>query len=625
MTSARDAALARARVAFAQGEFEAALADARLAAAIPGAVDALILQVNAATRLGALDDALSGLERLHALFPEHAQFARMLSTALNNRAAREPDAAVARAGYERALALWPGNADAHYNLAQLALRDGDGALATAALAAAGADDATRHDAALALALHGELAAARVAIAPLVGRARVDLRAEIASRLFLPPVPASRAALDAAREHYAAGLDDLTARFDPAAIARAEPTLAPLAWSNFLLAYQGRDDRALQSRYGDWLAAAAAALAPELAAPRRAAHPRRVALVSSFFRDSTVGAYFGRWVRALTEAGYETVLYALGPRFDAHTERLEAEASRALRLTGSLDDAARAIRDAEAALVLYPELGMDARTFALAALRLAPLQAMAWGHPVTSGLPTIDAYFTAGAMEPAAAQSAYRERLIALPGLGTAYAPPPAAPALDRSALGLPGGTLYLVPQAAFKIHPDNDAVYAQLLAEDRDATLVLFDNERRGMTERLAARFAAGGIAPARRVFLPMTSRDRYLAINRACDVMVDTLHWSGGNTTLDALAVGLPVVTHRGDAMRGRQSAAMLELLGASEAQVAATPAALAARAVALAHDRGARREIAARVAAGLPALHRGDAALAALVDAVGQLLARA
>jgi len=65
---------------------------------------------------------------------------------------------------------------------------------------------------------------------------------------------------------------------------------------------------------------------------------------------------------------------------------------------------------------------------------------------------------------------------------------------------------------------------------------------------------------------LPRVSHDDYLRINLACDLMLDTLHWSGGNTTLDAIACGLPVVTLPGPYMRGRQSAAMLRLIGLPE-----------------------------------------------------------
>jgi CRISPR-associated protein Csy1 len=69
-----------------------------------------------------------------------------------------------------------------------------------------------------------------------------------------------------------------------------------------------------------------------------------------------------------------------------------------------------------------------------------------------------------------------------------------------------------------------------------------------------------------RLLVLPPVPHDDYLRVNLACDAMLDTLHWSGGNTTLDALACGLPVVTLPGAYMRGRQSAAMLRIVGGAD-----------------------------------------------------------
>src|SRR3954469_6306528 len=43
------------------------------------------------------------------------------------------------------------------------------------------------------------------------------------------------------------------------------------------------------------------------------------------------------------------------------------------------------------VLIYPDINMDPAAAALAALRLAPVQCMSWGHPETSGYPTID-YF-----------------------------------------------------------------------------------------------------------------------------------------------------------------------------------------------------------------------------------------
>jgi CRISPR-associated protein Csy1 len=81
-----------------------------------------------------------------------------------------------------------------------------------------------------------------------------------------------------------------------------------------------------------------------------------------------------------------------------------------------------------------------------------------------------------------------------------------------------------------------------------------------------------------------------YLRLNAVCDVMLDSLHWSGGNTSIDAIAAGLPIVTLPGALMRGRQSAAMLEAMGLSEL-VAADRDAYVTKALALGGDPGQRK----------------------------------
>ncbi|MBK7470058.1 MAG: hypothetical protein IPI73_04865 [Betaproteobacteria bacterium] len=73
------------------------------------------------------------------------------------------------------------------------------------------------------------------------------------------------------------------------------------------------------------------------------------------------------------------------------------------------------------MLIYPELGMDARCMVLAALRLAPVQCAAWGHPVTSGHGTIDRFHRAEAMEPAGGDAHYVESWRGCQGIGTASA------------------------------------------------------------------------------------------------------------------------------------------------------------------------------------------------------------
>ena len=174
----------------------------------------------------------------------------------------------------------------------------------------------------------------------------------------------------------------------------------------------------------------------------------------------------------------------------------------------------------------------------------------------------------------------RERLALLPGLGTRYAHAARdAEPRTRADFGLPEDrTLYLVPQSLFKIHPDNDALIARVLAA-RSA-------RRRGdvrrrttttLTQRVRARgsaaaLAAHGLDVHERVLLPRAlhaARARTCALNELCDVMLDTLHWSGGNTSLDALAMrAAGGHAARATLMRGRQSLAMLRIAGPGRAR---------------------------------------------------------
>jgi len=92
--------------------------------------------------------------------------------------------------------------------------------------------------------------------------------------------------------------------------------------------------------------------------------------------------------------------------------------------------------------------------------------------------------------------------------------------------------------------------------------------------------------------------------VNAVCDVMLDTLRWSGGNTSLDAIAAGLPIVTLPGKFMRGRQSMAMLRLVGCPDL-VAADATDYVSKASLLLQDAGCRQDARARLQGSAPVLY--------------------
>jgi predicted O-linked N-acetylglucosamine transferase (SPINDLY family) len=396
----------------------------------------------------------------------------------------------------------------------------------------------------------------------------DLRVESAHALMLPQVyesPGDVARWRARYEQGLARLEGLAPRLDPREV-------FALDRGNFLLAYQGGDDLPLQRRYSRLLASMLERAEPRWRAPRgkRTIEGRRirVGFVGSIFRDCTAGRYFERWATGLDRARFERIVFHTAPVSDGVSARIAAGVDAFVPLRDTIHATARHIEEAALDAIVYPEVGMDAMTYVLAALRLAPVQLAGWGHPVTTGSDAIDAFISSGPMEPADGQSHYAEPLLRLPGIGVDYALPVVPEGATRAAFSLPANRrLYACPQSLFKIHPDMDAAFAELLASDEDGVLVFFQATSRAVTEAFARRvqgaLAARGVPPRGQLkFLPRMGGRDFRALLSVADVVLDTAHWSGGNTSLDAFAAATPVVTTNGRFMRGRQTAAMLAMM---------------------------------------------------------------
>lgn len=408
----------------------------------------------------------------------------------------------------------------------------------------------------------------------------NLKSMLGALLSLPAVYRDTDDLFTVRKRYANGLKTLHENI-PSIIAHNQPDklLDDLRWSNFYLAYQGLDDKLLQVGYAHFVASTLEKVAPQFMQSlekKDVGRKRlRIGYLSSFFRESTVGWYFASWISRINRNQFETFVYHTRPEKDHVTHEIANACDHFRHLVGRyslpLNVAAEVLRD-DLDILVYPELGMDATNFLLAAMRLAPVQCASWGHPVTSGHANIDYYFSSAAMEPDNAAAHYSERLVLLDGIGTCYSKPVLPAAKRRADFALPEGkTLYLCPQSLFKIHPDNDALLARVLERDPNGVLVLFAGRHPHITklllDRLTQALRERGIVPQNRgVVLPSVAHDDYLCINMLCDVMLDTVHWSGGNTSLDAIACNLPLVTLPGEFMRGRQSYGMLKLMGLVE-----------------------------------------------------------
>ncbi len=428
---------------------------------------------------------------------------------------------------------------------------------------------------------GETAAAQAQFAQAIVLQPNSLAAHLRRLLQVPACVDSQADIAAARARFAQGLTRLEAQTALFATLPTAQLCDALYWSFFYLAYQGEDDRALMQRYGAFSASLLQGAMPQFfqPMPKRAAAATsriKVGFISRQFYQAPVGLYFGSWITDLDRSRFDVTVYYTNDFSDAVSAKIGASADKFVQASPPLAQIAASIRDDDLDILLYPELGMDPKLFALAAMRLAPTQCMAWGHPVTSGHANIDYFISCTDMEPDAAQAHYREALLRLPGIGTNYAAPLLADASirlkTRLDYGLPADRVCaLYPQSLFKIHPDNDAVLARVLRENPNLHVVMFAGRSAHQQEVVLGRIARallveGQQFTVRITVLPNQGIDDYRRVNQLCDFMVDTLHWSGGNTSLDALGMGLPIVTLPGRFMRGRQTMGMLKQLAMTE-----------------------------------------------------------
>ncbi|MBB5208714.1 hypothetical protein [Chiayiivirga flava] len=431
-------------------------------------------------------------------------------------------------------------------------------------------------------------------------------------------PATATDADAFVARWSAGLAEFEALdFD-------DPRWAAQVWScigqctAFYLHYV-TDAIAEQARYGALVHRMMAALSPSpaLSAPRMRAR-RRIVFVSAYLREHTVARLFLPLFARLDPASFDVHGIALGGAPDALVHDLPPHVTLH-RANVPADIWRDHLRRLAPDVIVYLDIGMHPVSQALAALRLAPVQAVLWGHPVTTGLPTIDWVLSPDAMEPTDGASHYTERLFRLPGLGHALrrSPPPAAVAstLRRA----PGNIELLCPQSVYKLLPGHDALFARILARLPRARLHLIAHEQAHVREWLAARMAptlaAHGVDPVGVVLHPMLPLPEYLALARDCDLGLDSVGWSGGMSSIDLLSQGLPIVTVAGRLMRSRQTAALLQRLGAPEL-VAINEEDYVERAVALANDTPRRDALAARLRENAPRLYQNDDAAAGLAE---------
>ena len=224
-----------------------------------------------------------------------------------------------------------------------------------------------------------------------------------------------------------------------------------------------------------------------------------------------------------------------------------------------------------------------------------------GHPVTTGVDTMDYFISSEDLETADSEQHYTEKLVRLkiPPIYY-YRPVPPSPLEGRGSFGLPEtGSLYGCPQSLFKFHPEFDDILGGILRGDPQGTLVLLQGKHRQWDQALRQRLAASIPEVVERIrFVPQQEHRRFLNLNAVMDVLLDPIHFGGGNTSYEGLALGVPIVTMPSTLLRGRITYMLYKQMGVMDCVVTG-PEEYVNRAVRLGTDAEYRAAVADKIKA--------------------------
>ncbi len=438
--------------------------------------------------------------------------------------------------------------------------------------------------------------------------RPDPGIKVRKALMVPPINESKAQIEQIRKTLIENLERLKNEN-----LRLHDPHQQMGTPNFYLAYHGLNDRDIQKKIADFYIHVCPDLCKDLTVKDRrldSSNPKfqvssfklQIAFVSIHLYHSTqqtVGKLTQGIITHLSREKFHVTLFCFSGRNNQRAERLGAD--QIVLLPNKLREAREKIAEHSPDILFYPDIGMDSLTYFLAFSRLAPVQCVTWGHPVTTGIPNMDYFLTSEHLEPPDPTDHYSERPVLLKRLPVYYyRPDPLTEKRSRKRFNLPEeANLYVCPQALFKFHPDFDPALREILRHDPRGLLVFLEGSYPHFTTRIRERLNRAFPDMIHRVcFLPFMPHKDFLSLLMLADALIDPPYFGGGNTTYESFALGRPIVTWPGPFMRGRVTLGCYRQMGVMDC-VANDANSYISLALRLANDRPWRDEVREKIRA--------------------------
>ena len=357
-------------------------------------------------------------------------------------------------------------------------------------------------------------------------------------------------------------------------------------SLFTLSYQnGNDDKNFLEEVGQ-IVRPYLQIQPELKRPgeanklnaqkdqKQSAQPR-----VGFYFDNTdiehsAHRHYFNFVKNCHLNGIEVVIIKGPIAAKQNSKELEKQSSLTIQLHSNLEQSVRTLRDLNLNMLIYTEIFSSDVPYCLAHNRIAPIQAVLPGNLITTGLSTIDYFITSELMETKESHNLYTEKLIKLKGMPHGITTiPKVNKDRQRSYFGLPEKSQVLgLLHNLIKFHPDWDHVLEEIAKENSNSIFILTGANSH---PSICLKERWSKIAPtflSKSKFFRLLSQDDYFNLLSCADVVLDPLHMGCGTTSIDALSLGIPIVTKPEQEPRTRIVYGLYKTLGIENAPIAYT-----------------------------------------------------
>jgi len=374
-------------------------------------------------------------------------------------------------------------------------------------------------------------------------------------------------------------------------------------TNFYLHYQGKDDLVLQTQYAKFIEKLTKKIYPQFhrkKIKKKLSKKIKIGFISSSFKNHTVGHLFKNWIFKINRNFFSTFVYFVGNKLDQTTDKIKKNSDCFFNHT-HIDVLINQISKDKLNVLIYIDIGMEPAIQVLTSLRLADIQCTTWGHPVSSGFKHIDYFFSSELMEKNDSQKNYSEKLIKLPNLAIDFDLPNLSTTQTSKNIKKTNKIIFLNLQSLFKLLPSHDHIYFDIIKKINNCQFWFVEDLKKSITtlfKNRIAKFCRYYDLSFDKYFLfhqKMKQPDFFNLIKQS-DVILDSLEWSGGKTSLDAIALHKPMVTLPGKLMRGRHTYGILKLLNL-EQTIASSKKEYVKIAIKLATDKNFRNMISNKI----------------------------